>query len=37
LKDVIQDQLLSCWGRNRKAGFFLDLPDLSNDACPLIE
>jgi hypothetical protein len=37
LNDVVQDLLLSRWGRNRKVRLSLDLPDLSNDACPLIE
>jgi hypothetical protein len=37
LNDVIQDLLLSRWGRNRKVSLLLDLPDLSNNACPLIE
>ena len=37
LNDVIQDLLLSCRGRNRKVRLLLDLPYLSNDACPLIE
>jgi hypothetical protein len=35
--DVIQDLLLSHWGRNRKVRLLLDLPDLSNNACTLIE
>jgi hypothetical protein len=37
LNDVIQYLLLTRWGRNRKVGLLLDLPDLSNDACTLIE
>jgi hypothetical protein len=37
LNDVIQDLLLSHWGRNRKVRLLLDLPDLSNNACTLIE
>jgi hypothetical protein len=37
LNDVIQDLLLSRRGRNRKVRLSLDLPDLSNDAGPLIE
>jgi hypothetical protein len=37
LYDVIQDLLLSRWYRNRKVRLSLDLPDLSNDACTLIE
>jgi hypothetical protein len=34
---MIQDLLLSRWGSNRKMRLSLDLPDLSNDACSLIE
>jgi hypothetical protein len=34
---MIQDLPLSCWYRNRKVRLSLDLPDLSNDACTLIE
>jgi hypothetical protein len=34
---VIQNLLLSRWGRNRKVRLLLDLPDLGNDACTLIE
>jgi hypothetical protein len=37
LNDVIQNLLLSRWGRNRKMRLSLDLPDLSHDACALIE
>ena len=37
LNDVIQNLLLSRRGCNRKVCLSLDLPDLSNDACPLIE
>jgi hypothetical protein len=37
LNDAIQDLLLSRGGCNRKVRLSLDLPDLSNDACPLIE
>jgi hypothetical protein len=37
LNDVIQDLLLSHWGRNRKVRLLLDLPDLSDNASPLIE
>ena len=37
LNDVIQDLLLSRWDRNREVRLPLDLPDLSNDACTLIE
>jgi ABC-type antimicrobial peptide transport system permease subunit len=37
LDDVIQDLLLSPWSCNRKVRFFLDLPDLGNDACPLLK
>jgi hypothetical protein len=37
LNNVIQDLLLSRWGRDRKVRLSLDLPDLSNDACTLIE
>ena len=37
LNDVIQDPLLSCWDHNRKVRISLDLPDLCNDACTLIE
>jgi hypothetical protein len=37
LNDVIQDLLLSRWGRNRKVRLSLDLPDLSNDACTIIK
>jgi hypothetical protein len=37
LNDVIQYLLLSRGGRNRKVRLLLDLPDLSNDACTLIE
>jgi hypothetical protein len=37
LNDVIQDLLLSRWGRDRKVRLLLDLPDLSNNACTLIE
>jgi hypothetical protein len=37
LNDVIQYLLLSRWYRNRKVRLLLDLPDLSNDASPLIE
>jgi hypothetical protein len=34
---VIQNLLLSPWGRNRKVRLLLDFPDLGNDACTLIE
>jgi hypothetical protein len=34
---VIQNLLLSRWGRNRKVGLLLDLSDLGDDACALIE
>jgi hypothetical protein len=34
---VIQNKLLSRWGGNRKVRLLLDLPDLGNDACTLIE
>ena len=37
LNDVIQDLLLSRWGRNWKVRLSLDPSDLSNDACTLIE
>jgi hypothetical protein len=37
LNDAIQNLLLSRWCGNRKLRFLLDLPDLSNDACTLIE
>jgi hypothetical protein len=37
LNDVIKDLLLSRWCRNRKVRLSLDLPDLSNDACTVIE
>jgi hypothetical protein len=37
LNDVIQDLLLSRWVRNRKVRLLLDLPNLSNNACTLIE
>ena len=37
LNDSVQDLLLSRWGRNRKVGLLLDLPDLGNYACTLIE
>jgi hypothetical protein len=37
LNNVIQYLLLTRWGRNREMRLFLDLPDLSNDACTLIE
>jgi hypothetical protein len=37
LNDVIQDLLLSRRCRNRKVRLALDLPDLSNNACTLIE
>jgi hypothetical protein len=37
LNDVIQDLLLSRRGRNREMRLLLDLPDLGNDACTLIE
>jgi hypothetical protein len=37
LNDVIQDLLLSRWVRNWKVRLLLDLPDLSNNACTLIE
>jgi hypothetical protein len=37
LNDVIQDLLLSRWRRNRQARLSLDLPDLSNDACTLVQ
>jgi hypothetical protein len=37
LNDVIQNLLLSRWGCNRKVCLSLDLSDLSNDACTLIE
>ena len=37
LNDVIQDLLLSRWRRNRKVRLLLDLSDLSDDACTLIE
>ena len=34
---VIQNLLLSRWGRNWKVRVLLDLPDLGNNACTLIE
>jgi hypothetical protein len=34
---MIQNLPLSRWGRNRKVRLLLDLPDLSNNACTLIE
>ena len=37
LNDVIQDLLLSRWGCNRKVRLSLDLPDLSDNACTLLE
>jgi hypothetical protein len=37
LNDVIQDLLLSRWVRNWKVHLLLDLPNLSNNACTLIE
>jgi hypothetical protein len=37
LDDVIQNLLLSRWYHNRKVRLSLDLPDLGNDACALIE
>jgi hypothetical protein len=37
LNDVIQYLLLSRWDHDRKVRLSLDLPDLSNDARPLIE
>jgi hypothetical protein len=37
LNDVIQHLLLSRWGHDRKVRLSLDLPNLSNDACPLIQ
>jgi hypothetical protein len=37
LDDVIQDLLLSRWCSNRKVRLALDLPDLSDYACTLIE
>jgi hypothetical protein len=37
LNDVIQDLLLSRWVRNRKVRLLLNLPNLSNDACTLME
>jgi hypothetical protein len=37
LNDVIQDLLLSRWGSNWKVRLLLDLSDLSNDACTLIQ
>jgi hypothetical protein len=37
LNNVIQYLLLSRWGCDRKVRLLLDLPDLSNDACTLIE
>jgi hypothetical protein len=37
LNDVIQDLLLSRWVRNRKVRLLLDLPNLSDNACTLIE
>jgi hypothetical protein len=37
LNNAIQHLLLSSRRRNRNVLLSLDLPDLSNDACPLIE
>jgi hypothetical protein len=37
LNDVVQDLLLSRWGRNRKVRLLLDPPDLSNNTCTLVE
>jgi hypothetical protein len=37
LNDVIQDLQLSRWVRNPKVRPLLDLPNLSNNACTLIE
>jgi hypothetical protein len=37
LNDLVQDLLFSRWGCNRKVRFSLDLPDLSNNTCTLIE
>jgi hypothetical protein len=37
LNDSVQDLLFSCWGCNRKVRLSLDLPDLSNNTCTLIE
>jgi hypothetical protein len=37
LNDAVEDLLLSRRRRNRKVFFSLDLPDLSNNARPLIE
>jgi hypothetical protein len=37
LNDVIQDLLLSRWYRNGKVRLSLDVSNLSNDACTLIE
>ena len=37
LNYVIQNLLLSRWGRNRKVCLLLDLPDLGNYACTLIK
>ena len=37
LNDLIQNLLLSRWGRNWKVRLVFDFPDLSNDTCTLIE
>jgi hypothetical protein len=37
LNYVVQNLLLSRWDRNRKVRLLLDLPDLGNYACTLIE
>jgi hypothetical protein len=37
LNDSVQDLLFSRWGCNRKVRLSLDLPDLSNNTCTLIE
>jgi hypothetical protein len=37
MNDVIQNLLLSRWGRNWQMLLSLDLPNLSNDACAPIE
>jgi hypothetical protein len=37
LNDVIQDLLLSRWVRDWKVHLLLDLSNLSNNACTLIE
>jgi hypothetical protein len=34
---MIEDLPLSCWGRDWKVRFSLDLPDLSNNACTLVQ